>query len=436
MNSSFRCGAGFQPQPPVAANLGGAMKHLLSQALESEFPGAPDFQAEAKLTHLKKVYEVVAGCVRSNEGRILVDQKLRHLVAQIANPLMLGEMAHDATHFVLGHHWPSHFSRKASETGNAMTVGQLREWINDPKPMGMPREAENLVILTFADQTNRTFFRHGAPIAGSLTSLPDDCELREEKLPDQAQWDIAVHRTARIFGETISPLRKATNVANLVTAVKHKASEGREPCQQFCRALQDRMVKLGIAADSTDRFKTSAATLSLVEALHAADDTKVVETLAGAAIATSEAAVDECLAKASQLNGTLDSANWEIFDAIGKLDDDRKPAAAEIRHSITQALSSDEHVVSLGAALQGAQSKALRLLTARPDVPPPVDPPITVPPPVPPKPGKKTVKHDSLPDLSLDDAQSLLTKLKNELTARQEIRLDVTYTIEESENDG
>ena len=47
-------------RPPVAANLAGAMNHLVCQALEHEFPAAPEFEAEVKSSNLKKVFEVVS----------------------------------------------------------------------------------------------------------------------------------------------------------------------------------------------------------------------------------------------------------------------------------------------------------------------------------------------------------------------------------------
>lgn len=43
-----------------------------------------------------------------------VDRPLRPLIRQIANPLQLGELGPDATHFVLGQHWKNHFTRKAA----------------------------------------------------------------------------------------------------------------------------------------------------------------------------------------------------------------------------------------------------------------------------------------------------------------------------------
>ena len=182
---------GFVPQPPVAANLDGAMLHLLSQALEHEFPAAPHFEAEVKSNALKKVYEQVMPATQVADGRIEIEKTQRPLVRQIANHLLLGELGLDKTHFVLGQHWKSHFSRKAAETGSAMTVGQLRKWMDDPKPMGLPKDAQNLVILIHAAQTSQTLYLHGAPYDATLANVPDACELRKDKLPEPPDWELS-----------------------------------------------------------------------------------------------------------------------------------------------------------------------------------------------------------------------------------------------------
>src|SRR4051795_367448 len=99
--------------------------------------------------------------------------------------------------------------------------------------MGLPKEAENLVILTFALQTNRSFFLHNAPDEPSLTSINDRCELREQRLPDPARWEVALQRAGSIFGIPISPLRNASNVAALAGAVRQKMNSLRTPCQSY-----------------------------------------------------------------------------------------------------------------------------------------------------------------------------------------------------------
>ncbi len=110
---------------------------------------------------------------------------------------------------------------------------------------------------------------------------------------------------------------------------------------------------------SNSQFATynSFDTASLVERLHAAEASQVVSALASSAIATTEAAMGECLSKASQLLATIESTNWEIFDAIAKLVDERQSIAQSIRSSIAQAMQSDEHVTALGPTLKELSSK-------------------------------------------------------------------------------
>lgn len=228
---------GFEPQPPAKATLGQALEDLLSQSLAHEFPAAPKFETEITGSKLKKIYEQVLEATQSQDGRAPVEKTLRPLLRQIANPLLLGEMGPDATHFVLGQHWRTHFTRKAAETGAALTVEQLRKWLDEPRAMGLPKEAANLVILVFAAQTNRGFYLHGSPYESSLTNLHEKCELREQWLPAVEHWQKAVERAGSIFGIAASPLLNATNVSQLSTSVKKKATDSRNACGAYVKRL-------------------------------------------------------------------------------------------------------------------------------------------------------------------------------------------------------
>jgi hypothetical protein len=368
------------------------------------------------------------------------------LVRHIANPLQLGEMGHDATHFVLGHHWRNHFNKKAAEASSTISVGQIRKWIDQPRPMGLPKEAQNLVILTYAEQTNRTFVYHNAPVEVSLTNLSNDYVLQEQKLPDETHWNVAVNRAAQIFGEAVSPLMKATTVANLSAALKKKSSEVRSSCVSLQEKLKERLSKLGVDPANSPRLTTASATASLVEKLHVSEATQVVSALASAAVATTEAAMGECLSKASQLLATIDSTNWEIFDAIDKLADERQAVAQSIRSSIAQALQSDEHVTALGPTLKEAQLKAVRLLTQTPQ---PVSP--VVPPVVPPAPGrtevtlpgvklpvskptatKKFLESETRSDLSIGELKKIVSDLEQKYSGKQVVKFDASWTVEEN----
>jgi hypothetical protein len=205
----------FEPVVPVGANLHDAFEHLLHQALKLQFPAHPQFEPEARVnaSTLRKVLTVIEQAVQAEDGRVAVERELRKETRLVANPLRLGEMAE--THFVLGMHWKNHFLKKEAEHQTGMTVGALRSWMNEPKAMGLPKELQNLVILSFAAQTNRSFALRGGPFSPAVENLPDELILREQQLPAPADWDRAIARGAAIFGVTASPLLNASNLAKI-----------------------------------------------------------------------------------------------------------------------------------------------------------------------------------------------------------------------------
>lgn len=435
---------GFELQPPTAANLAGGLQHLLEQALVHDFPAAPNFETDVgKISSLNKVYDYVSQTAQTSDGRLAIDRPARPLMRQIANPLMLGEMSE--THFVLGQHWKNHFTKKSAEVGGTPQVSQLREWIDQPKPMGLSKELQNLVILTYAEQTGRSFFRHNNPIDVTLKDIPSDCDLREQKLPDEALWASARQRAYDIFGVSVADLRKASTVAELESKVQTKAKAALENCQSYTQALRDSLAVLKLSEDC-DRMTTASTTLAMVEQLSTAKDEDVVEVLAEVAIATSEAAMAECLKKAANLTGTLEGVSWDIFNGLVelvKLSDERQTTAESILRDLAAAFSRDEHVTSLGLQLKQSQNQAVRLLTQQtkpPATPPPVIPPAATHPPVDPpvipppnKPAKK-VSEGSKTDLELKAAKELLNKLGKGRKSSENVRLSISWIIEESDH--
>ena len=148
-----------------------------------------------------------------------------------------------------------------------MSVGQLRRWMDDPKPMGLPKDAQNLVVLMFAAQTSQTLYLHGAPYEATLSNVPDACELRKDKLPDAADWEVAISRAGSIFGVAGLRLLSAGNVNTMSVDCKKKATEARKACQSYCQRLKQRMTELGMTPEATDRMKTATATQAMVDQL-------------------------------------------------------------------------------------------------------------------------------------------------------------------------
>ena len=416
---------GFTLQPPAASTLKGAMENLLDQALTHQFPAHPHFEAETKSGSLKKVYEVVSQAAQIADGRIPVDRSARQLVRQIANPLLLGDMAE--THFIIGQHWKNHFTRKAAEAGGTITVGQLREWTDQPKPMGLPAEVANLLILTYAEQTNRVFYLMGVANEATITSLRNDMELREQALPSPDSWEKAVGRAETVFGISVSKLLNATNVSALANQLKDKGSQGKKACRDLCKQLKEKFEAFSEKSDDAPRIQTADAALTLVEQIgRAASDIEVVEALSNASVATSETAMGQSIARAAELVQRIDATAWKVFRETGQ---DTDNEIKLIRDQIIEALKADEHVTALGPALEIAQDEAISILTQKKEEPP-IPPPIDPTPPKPPIKRKYVVDQGERNELGMKGVKTLLDELEEKLDMGCSLRMNVSWIIE------
>ncbi|MGH8534228.1 MAG: hypothetical protein ACREV1_16310 [Gammaproteobacteria bacterium] len=260
----------FRPLPPVGANLKGAFDNLLNQLFSHQYPAHPKFDAEVRTAVLKKVRPEIERAIEAADGRVLVqDRAIRQLIRSVANPLRLGEMGE--THFVLGHHWKTHFLQSHAREGGSISVAKLRAWIDAPQPMGLLPEVQNLIILTFAGQTNRSFVLNGGPYSPALESLPNDLELREQALPSKEDWDRAIARAAGLFGLTVPQTLNAANVAKLVDAILGKVKEERPAVESLAAHLPQRTVAYVTERIDTPRIQTVRSAQALLSALAHAD---------------------------------------------------------------------------------------------------------------------------------------------------------------------
>jgi hypothetical protein len=359
----------FRPQPPVGATLKEALGALLDSTFAHRFPAHPIFEQEVKTAALNKVLkEIEAAAEETQQRRFIEDRAVRQILGGFAGPLKLGTMNQGLTHFILDDHWANHFARLAAQQGGGdMTVKRLRALIDQPRPMGLPREVENLIILACAAQADWTISLRGAPLRGSIERLDDDAELLEQPLPDETTWTKARERASEVFGLMPSEVRKGATVARLASELREKAQAARAPLATLTTALRARMAAAGVTPENAPRMTTNLSASVLVSDLTAdVAPLAVVQALATSDLRTSEAAVGRSLSKAASLGAFLNSFEWDVLAAATALSDHRRAAAEQIARSVTEALEADEHVISLDARLREAQRNAFRLLAAAP----------------------------------------------------------------------
>lgn len=412
-------------QPPVGAGFKDCLEHLFAQALEHQHPDHPRFEGEVKRGGLRRVLEVVRQAAQVTDGRVEVDKRVREEVRRIAVPLKLADMSE--THFVLRDEWKSEFLRKQAQDGvKELTVRRLRQWVEKPERRGLARDIQNLIILTFALQTSRSFYLHGGPVDPQLESLDDEMELREQRLPSEAIWAEAVKRAGAIFGVAASPLLSAQNVSKLVDEVARLAKDCRAEVDRLRGLLQSRLQAFGIEVGAADRYKTVEAASALLVEIQAGEGDAIIGSLANASIATSETAMGQAIKGARQMADALQNAEWTIFEKIGALAEPDKAGAEEVVSLVTNALTRDEHVSSLASTLRQAQSEAVTLLAdaATRRHPPEPEPPQ----PEPPVPGRKLAKQ-GCKTVKASEAKEVFSEIESDLSDQTGAILEVDWKI-------
>lgn len=439
-------------QRPVGATLGEAMEHMLDQALSHQYPKHPKFGQEIKMgKDLKQVLEVCQEAARTQDGRVFVEDKTMRLkLRNICNPLDLGQMSE--THFVLGSFWKNHFNRMFSQSDQPHpTVADLKRWMDQPEERGLPKEIQNLLVLVYADQTNRSFMRYGGNYLPVLDDMPNDLELVEQQLPDVKDWEMAVLRVSEVFGHAVSRLLNAGNLTTLASKVKESVAIFKGDCESLPDRLQLILRNLGASEndiDKADRVKTAKATRKFLVDCTDKEGTSLVDAIAKAKMETSGTAIGRSLKSATSVLDCLRNTKWDLFNGVAHLGDEQKTQADLLLHDVRSALSTDELALAGGLAtkLFEAESRAIKLLTPpKPNQgtssPVPVAPvsvaPVSVasisvaPPPEPPKKGMKQVGSGSRARLSYHESLSEAQELVQMLKQNPKLRLTIHWTLEE-----
>lgn len=428
----------LSPRPPVGAEFRSAFESLLGQLFAHQYPAHPEFDTEIKPSVIKKVWPEVQKAIEAPGQRGLVqDTATRKLVRAVVNPCQLGQMGE--THLLIEPHWQSRFSQcHARDGGGAITVAKLRQWIDSPAPMGLPIELQNLIILAFAASTNRRFTMRGGPYEPTIDSLPDELELKEQALPNTADWETALLRASSLFGLTLGQTLNAANVGKLVDEVRQKATDKRESVARLVAQVRDRSARYAPGITGA-RQQSAESAQALLASLAQAAEVVVVTTLANASLHTSEAAVSRSLGQAQVCADALGSGNWQLFDVVRDLVDHRRDAALLIMSRLTEALTSDEHVVALKPRLEEMTRDAMRLLAAAAPAPDPVLPPgaetAPVPPPVvlppaPPATWPEVVDEKQQLHLIGAAAVSALDELKTLVTSERDLELTLSWRVQ------
>jgi hypothetical protein len=361
----------FAAQIPIGARLGDAFADLVRQMLDAQYPDHPRFEDEVKLRDLRLVWQEVARAADRPDGRLEdLPADRRRVMKRIVNPLALG-IQHDGP-YVLDTAWKDRLDqqlRLAGQSG-AVTVGTLRLQL-DALGLGLAPPVANLLILTYAAQTGRTFRLHGgAATALDVDRVDDQLELVTAVLPPPERWERVLERAPAVFGlGAVNPARNPNSVETLATKLATQAAPLQTPAAELLSALRSRAARLGVN-DDADRLRTAAAASALVARLAGSSTTlERIDALADADIPTTAQALGSSLVRARTLTAALTDERWTLLEGVlaraAQGDAPSQRIAGELRHEFER----DEFAADLEPAIAVAYRRAVEL--ALPPKPPP-----------------------------------------------------------------
>jgi hypothetical protein len=425
--------SGLRLQPPPGGSFKESLEHLLDQALENQYPGHPKFEGEIRRTGLKHAWEVLQKAVDSADGRYGMERNQRDEIRRIVQPLELATCGE--AHLSLGDYWRNNFMQKMSAAGvTSPSVRQLRQWIDEPRAMGLSDDVADLIVLTWAAQSGRSAYLHGTSIPVDIGSLNRECELREQTLPPEDQWTRAVRHAHEIFGEAGSGAgRNAGNVAAMGQALLTCANERISALRDYQQALMKRLDGWQLGPDG-DRAQTTEASLDLLVALTQGSASDRITSLANARIETSPSAMGAVMARATALSQSLRSSQWDVLELVRRRSQTNTKAKA-ITDAVGAALNNDEHVTSLEQQLAVQHGLALQFMDEQVQpspAPGATQPPATAPAPVP-TPGMPQFQRRSV---SAGGVREAMQEVEKALAADPELRADIDCRVYRLGGDG
>ncbi len=301
--------------------------------------------------------------------------------------------------------------------------------------MGIDRKLQDLLILVYAAQAKRSFWLGDSPYTQTkLGAIPDDCELREQKLPDEKTWEVARSRAAAVFGLAPGSLRTASEVARLTKDLKEQSAGFREGAGRLISVVDVCLQRVGLERDESGRWQATNHGLELVNGLVDADDDAVIDVLAKAAIAPSAQAVGTTLRRSALTAAALENDGWPVLEKMLGLAD-QNPEAAAIRDRTLDLFKHDEYASPEGGRLAALVGKAAELLAtlATPAQPGPGPPP-GWPTPVPTPPGFTRVDAGRKEHLDPDAATAELERLRDLVARDAALRLTLDWIVEREDD--
>lgn len=356
--------AGAQLAARVPPNFAEAVDIYVEDLLATRWPRHPRLTAKLTKRRLETLLDVFGQLVDSDDKRLGAERALVDEVRGTLGELGLVRTTENAIHLLEDRVLQELENRRSQKAVDQPTVGQLRAWIDDTGKMGLPTDAEDLIVRCYARHAARTFVYFGkayAPEAGR--PIPDEVVLEKPQLPGQAEWARALDMAGALLGVAL-PGRAlhADNLKRFEVLVAERVKE-LAPAADKLPALIDG-ARGGFQLDADiDRLRTARAATDLCGALLGQSALRQVAVLAACTPVTSAQALARSLTTARAVGQVLaDRLTMGQFEALvarrGTLE-----GAAELLDRVAATIRQDEVVAALPEHIRRAAEEAQRLLT-------------------------------------------------------------------------
>ncbi|TVR40448.1 MAG: hypothetical protein EA402_13690, partial [Planctomycetota bacterium] len=353
---------GFTIQPPDASKLQTAMERLLTQALEFQFPAAPDVSQSFKRSNLKRVAEFVEKAVASGRERVDgIDHANRVILAGLAEPLGLATMNQDV--FALKRDWREHFQRQMAQADNRQpTVNDLREWCDLPNARGLPQEVRDLLIWSYALAADCRFIEHGAAVDVGCDNLSSNMELRQQELPSQDIWTIARERAGHLFGFSGPSLCNAATVAAAGIAIVGYGRTYQAPLADLVAALREAHAHLGLDRTTSERYRSANAAAELLACLKNASGDEAIRILAEADLPAAADVIAHGVTTANTVKEAIYKVRWSTLKDLLQAEGAIGKRAEALHERLAAALTHEQRAMDLAGAIAEVDRDLERLL--------------------------------------------------------------------------
>lgn len=271
-----------KPQLPGGQSFEGALKRVLMDALEEQYPTLARLPHDPLTpTQARKLLSTLKQVIASGQAsQVIEDKGVLALCLQYAAPLALCEGKDGSNRIAPNPFWRDKIEREIGQV-DRISVDELRRVIDPPTARtGIPPLLVDVIIGVYATLEQMALQKMNIEQELEPGRLDGVMVLVRRVLPDEECWSKGLARAEAIFGITQRfPLRDARNVEALAELLRQEANKQLGQASTLPTRLEALSGALGASATlkKSKRYEAAQGLIKLLKALKQEDSTKLIE---------------------------------------------------------------------------------------------------------------------------------------------------------------